>query len=277
MFGKKLSKGFLVDVNGNLVKEFVFSAKADISYDELRPYIQNKGDIGSLGIFDVGKSTATVVRGEKMHFIGIGKGTPDESDIGFFREILNSVERSFDSAMESRIRQALAAEQVAKDEQTAAKKSSDELNMNRNDLALEGVALEELRMELDRLKQETEKWQDELRDFETQVNGRHLQINERVTLLLEREQGLARNQQAFEVASEAKRSLVRKMQTEIAHETEQLEIAFSKLAKENENLAARAKAYAVDLEALNLDKDKWEKESKELKVRAEALEESKKE
>ena len=126
MFGKKLTKGFLVDSTGNLVKEFIFSSKADVSFEMIRPAIQGRGDVGSIPPFEVAKSVATIVKGDKMHFVALTKGAPDMEDLGFFREILNSVELSLGNAIESRIKTAEEAEARAKKEQEAAKKASDD-------------------------------------------------------------------------------------------------------------------------------------------------------
>ncbi len=180
MIGKKLSKGFLVDANGALVKEFIFSTKVDADYGQTLAAIKSMGGFANVSSFSMGKSSAMLIKGAKLHFITVGKDLPDDEDIALIREMLGSVEKSFDGSIDLKIKSSLEAEQKAKLEQETAKKANEELNTNRNDLALEGVALEELRMELDHLRQETEKWQDELKDFENQVNNRHAQISERV-------------------------------------------------------------------------------------------------
>ncbi|MEM4233151.1 MAG: hypothetical protein QXZ19_04175, partial [Thermoplasmata archaeon] len=201
MFGKKLSKGFLVDANRILVKEFIFAPKAEGDFEQTVAAAREQGTLDRGGEFKLGKLTGYVIKGDKLSFITVGKDVPDESDASVVRELLSSVEKTLDAALDAKLKALEEAEQRAKAEIEAAKKANDELNMNRNDLALEGVALEELRMELDRLRQETDKWQEELKEFENQVNSRHAQISERVALLLEREQMLLKNQQAFEAAS----------------------------------------------------------------------------
>ena len=54
MFGKKLSKAFLVDLNGNLVREFIFGQRADVTFDQLKQVIQGR-PVASLGAFQFGK------------------------------------------------------------------------------------------------------------------------------------------------------------------------------------------------------------------------------
>src|SRR5512137_2664316 len=247
MFGKKLSKGFLVDTNGSLVKEFVFSTKVDVDFSQTLAAIQALGGFANVGAFSIGKGSGMLIKGAKLHFITVGKDLPDDEDVALFREMLGSVEKTFDAGLDLKLKNVVEAEQRAKLEQETAKKGNEELNTNRNDLALEGVALEELRMELDHLRQETEKWQDELKDFETKVNNRHSEINERVGLLLEREQNLVKNQQAFEVAASARRGLIRKMQEAVAESIDDSETALVRARQAEKELEDNKKVHHQDV------------------------------
>ena len=249
------------------MKEFIFSSKVDVTYDQLLPYIQGRGDIGMLGAFEIGKSTATVIRGDKLHFIAVGKGVADESDIGFFREILMSVEKSFDAAIDTRIKAAQEAEQRAKQDQETAKQAQAALENDRKDFVQEGAELGNLRGELDRLSQETARWQEELREFETQVNERHAQINDRVTLLLEREQALVRSQQAFDVASEAKRALIRKMQEGAADSLADFEAGLAKISKERAELSTKESEFKTANSDFLTKRAQWEKQADEARDR----------
>ncbi len=113
MFGKKLSKGFLVDSTGGLVKEFALSDKADVDFSELQQAIRSAGDLRTLTSFQAGKSTATVIRGDRLYFVAVGKGVASEEDVSFLHEILNAVERSFDAALQERARKTAEAEALA--------------------------------------------------------------------------------------------------------------------------------------------------------------------
>ena len=46
MFGKKVFKGFLVEPDGRLLKEFVFNPKGEISYEEVKRATAGKGPGG---------------------------------------------------------------------------------------------------------------------------------------------------------------------------------------------------------------------------------------
>jgi chromosome segregation ATPase len=260
MFGKKLSKGFLVDSSGGLVKEFVFSQKADVDFAEIQSALQGKSDLGSLSPFQVGKSTATVIKGDKLHFIAVGKGFANEEDIGFFRAILNSVERSFDSDLQERAKKTIELEELARLGLENSKQSSLALESHRKDLAQESEEIETLRKELEHLRIETEGWQKELEEFEGQVDDRHAQINDRVTILLEREQGLVKSKQAFEVASDAKRTLGRRLQISAAELMAQAEAGFLKLRTEESELASKQGALNAALKKFEEDKTLWIKE-----------------
>jgi predicted nuclease with TOPRIM domain len=215
MFGKKLLKGYLVEKDGTLLKEFVFNPKAEGTWDDVKAAISGKGDLAALGAFEVGRFAGTVVKGEKMHFIVVGRDVAEDDEVTFFREMLNSVEKTFDASMDARISSAKEAKEAAKAEQEKAKDAAAAVEAERGELVNETDELDKLREELENLRKETSKWQEELKDFESKVNDRHMQINERVTLLLEREQALVRNQKAFDAAMVAKRGLMRGMQENI--------------------------------------------------------------
>ena len=103
MFGKKLVKGFLVDTNAVLMKEFLFSSKGEVTYDQVRAGFQGKGSLATIGAFEVGKHVATVVKGDKMNFIAVGRDVMDDEDVTFLKELLSSVEKSFDATIEVQI------------------------------------------------------------------------------------------------------------------------------------------------------------------------------
>ncbi len=271
MLGKRLVKGFLVDSNGGLVKEFVFTTKSDVTYEQLRPLLQGRGDVGALGAFEVGKLMATVVRGDKLHFIAVGKGIAEAEDVGFVRELLTSSERSFDQSIRNRLKTATEAEEQAKLVQTNAAQAMEVANQQRQDLAQEAGELDELRQELDRLRSETGQWQDELKEFESQVTQRHNQINDRVALLLEREQAFIRNKQAFEVASEAKRALIRKLQEAAAESIAGSEAGLVKFGEAQSELANREEAFRAESQRFAEDKTRWEAEAEEVRKRIQTL------
>lgn len=259
MFGKKLLKGYLVEKDGTLLKEFILNPKAEGTWEDVRTAISGKGDLAALGAFEVGRFAGTVVVGAKMHFIVIGKDVAGDDEVTFFREMLNSVERSLDAAIDGKIAAAREAEEKARDEQRKTKDAVAAMEVERGEFESEADELDKLREELENLRNETTKWQEELKDFENKVNDRHMQINERVTLLLEREQALLRNQKAFDVATGAKRDLIRSMQESIANQVGEYEAGMGKLAKERNDVQAERVKLEDDLAAFAAEKDEWQR------------------
>ncbi len=186
MFGKKLVKGFLVDTNGVLVKEFLFSSKAEVTFDQIRTGFQGKGNLATLGAFEVGRFVATVVKGDKLHFIAVGRDVLEDEDVTFLKELLSSVEKSFDASLESKLRYRQTPSSMAKEEQEKAKDAIDAMDSEKAELGPGGRRAGEPQ---DRARPAP--------DGDREVAGRaqgvrgpgqrqaFSQINERVTLLLE--------------------------------------------------------------------------------------------
>ncbi|MGD9963606.1 MAG: hypothetical protein AB7S97_06900 [Thermoplasmata archaeon] len=257
MFSKKVFKGFLVEPEGRLLKEFVFSTKGEVSYDEVKQATAGKGDLAALGAFEVGKMVGTIVRGKRMHMILVGRDVVEDEDVEFVKEMISSVEASFEASLDSK----LADEKKAAEEAAEALRRMKEGEAAR---AQEITELDQLREELDKLRQDTEAWQKELEEFEAEVTDRHTQINERVTLLLEREQSLNRSKQAFEAASDAKRDLVRGLQEGFAQSVAEYEKGYSKLARDRQELTESQERHRAELEAYQAQKAAWEKEVENL-------------
>ncbi|UCE91377.1 MAG: hypothetical protein JSV90_08220 [Methanobacteriota archaeon] len=277
MFGKKLVVGYLVDRDRRLLKEFLFSPKADVTYDDILKATEGKGDLAALGAFEVDKYVGNIVAGKEILFIIVSRDVAEDDETEFFKYMLTSAESRFSQSLDERISAARAAEERLKAEQKELSEASAKMSEERAELEKEIEELGRLETELENLRTETSKWQEELKEFETKVNDRHAQINDRVTLLLEREQALVRNQKAFDAAMEAKRGLMRSMQAHVARGVTAYEEAFGKLAAERADIASRRAKLGEDVSQFTSQKEEWDEKVKEAKARLDGIERDRKE
>ena len=112
MFGKKLVVGYLVDKDRTLLKEFLFSPKADVTYDDILKATEGKGDLAALGAFEVDKYVGNIVTGDDIHFIIVSRDVVEDDETEFFKYMLTSAESRFSEALEERLSKANEAEQL---------------------------------------------------------------------------------------------------------------------------------------------------------------------